>query len=274
MARQKIDKEFRKNILKARRWIEDIAKKDANEAETRTRVHDIFGMLMGYDRYKHITHEHEIPGAGETVRCDLAIQIDEKSSKPDFLVEVKKVNIDLVRRHIGQAASYAINIGCEWVLLTNGREWQLHHVSFDQPPPQTKLVESWNIINDEPVVLATKFSKVCYKTVRRGGLKQLWEESNVLTPQNMLKAIFSPSSISLIRRTLKRTTHVSISPEAIVGEIRRLLNESALTEMENVKISLPFKKQPKKEYVPKIQEEEKSKAPLTDKGEETSGTKY
>jgi len=154
MVKQKLDTEVRKNILKARKWIEDIAKKDANEAETRTRIHDIFGILMGYDRHKHISLEYEVPGAGEAIHCDLAIQIDhEESSKPNFLVEIKRVNMDLVHKHTGYAARYAIDLGCEWVLLTNGREWKLYHISFSKPP-QTALVESWNFWS-EPLRLDT-----------------------------------------------------------------------------------------------------------------------
>jgi len=256
MVKQKLDKEVRKNILKARKWIEDIAQKDANEAETRTRIHDICGILMGYDRFEHITHEYEVPGAGETVHCDLAIQIDHKeSSKPDFLVEIKRVNIDLALKHIGQAARYAIDIGCEWVLLTNSRDWKLYHISFGKPP-QTKLVESWNIINDDPVILAEKFALIGYKNIKRSGLARLWEKSNVLTPQNILKIILSEQSIISIRRELKKATEVTVSPEELVGAIRHMLNEAAVGEMEKIKISLPEKKQRKRKTISKSSKEQ------------------
>ena len=136
MARRKLDRETRKALLYARSLIEAIAKADSNEAETRKRIDHIFEALMGYDTFKHITQEYAIHGAGNTVHCDIAIQLDRESSKPDFLVEVKRVNIDLAPRHIRQAASYAIDIGCEWVLLTNSKEWKLYHISFGKPPRQ------------------------------------------------------------------------------------------------------------------------------------------
>ena len=245
MARQKLDKETRKAILKARSLIEVAAKTDANEAETRTRIHDIFGMLMGYDRYEHITQEYAIHGAGDTVHCDIAVQLDHKeASKPDFLVELKRVNIDLTSKHLRQAASYAIDIGCEWVLLTNGKEWKLYHISFGKPP-QTKLVDSWNLITGDTSILAGKFNLIGYKNIKRGGLAHLWEKSNVLAAQNLLKIILSEQSLTLIRRELKKATDVTVSPEEIVGAIRHILNEAAIGEMEKVKISLPAKKQEK-----------------------------
>jgi len=245
MAKQKLDKETRRAILEARSMIEAIAKADMNEAETRKRIDRLFETLMGYDTFKHVTQEYAIHGAGDTVHCDFAVQIDHKeSSKPDFLVEIKRVNIDLAPKHLRQAASYAIDIGCEWVLLTNSKEWKLYHISFGKPP-QTKLIDSWNLISDDLSILARKFDLIGYKNVKRGGLAKLWEKANVLSAQNILKVILSEESMVLIRRGLKRVTDVTVSPEEIVGAVRRLLNEAALAEMEKIRISLP-KRKPRK----------------------------
>ena len=255
MARQKLDKEVRKAILAARNMIEVVAKADGNEAETRRRVERIFESLMGYDTLKHITREHAVHGVGDTEYCDFAIQLDNKeSSVPIVLVELKKVNVDLMPKHLKQVSSYAINMGCEWVMLTNGKEWKLYHISFGQPP-QPKLVDSWNLINDDPIILAEKFSLVGYKNIKRGGLARLWEKSNVLTPQNILKIILSEQSIRLIRHNLKKATDVTVSPEEIVGAVRRLLNEAAVAEMEKVKISLPEKKERKRTTISRSSKE-------------------
>ena len=250
MAKQKLDKETRKAVLNARKMIEDAAKEDMNEAETRKRIDVIFGTLAGYDTLKHVTQEYAVHGAGETVHCDFAVQIDHKeSSVPDFVVEIKRVNIDLAPKHLRQAASYAIDIGCEWVLLTNSKEWKLYHISFDKPP-QTKLIDSWNLLSDDPAVSARKFDVIGYKNVKKGSLLRLWEKSNVLSAQNILKIILSEQSIASIRSKLKKATEVTVSPEEIIGAVRRMLNEAALTEMGKVSISLPVKKQRKRKTIP------------------------
>ena len=257
MAREKLDKHARKAVLDARKMMETIAKTDANEAETRSRVERMFESLMGYDVFKHITREHAIHGVGDTVHCDFAVQLDYKeSSRPNMLVELKRVNIDLQPKHLKQVASYAIDMGCEWVLLTNGKEWKLYHISYGQPP-QPKLINSWNLMNDVPATLVDKFSQISYRNVKRGGLARLWEKSNVLSAQNLLKVILSEHSISLIRRGLKRATDVAVSPEEIVGGIRHLLNEASLAEMDKVKISLPLKKQRRRGTVSKRSAENK-----------------
>lgn len=245
MVRQKLDKERRKALLNARSMIEAVAKADGNEAETRRRVERIFESLMGYDTLKHISREHAVHGVGDTEYCDFAIQLDNKESTiPVMMVELKRVNIDLMSKHLKQVSSYAINMGCEWVLLTNGKEWKLYHISFGQPP-QTKLVDSWNLLTDELVKLDEKFNLVGYKNIKKDGLTLLWEKSNVLTAHSILKIILSEESIRLIRRDLKKITGVTVSPEDIVGAVRHLLNEAAVGEMDKLKISLPAQKHKK-----------------------------
>ncbi len=81
-----------------------------------------------------------------------------------------------------------------------------------------------------------------------------WEVLNTLS-QNILKVILSEKSIIFIRGGLKKATDVAVSPEEIVGAIRHLLNEAALTEMGKVKISLPEKKQRKRKSISKSSKE-------------------
>jgi len=242
MARTKIDKNVRRAILDARRMIQEAEKNDCNEAETRRRIERMFESLMGYDVLKHLSRERAIRGAGETEHVDFAIQLGQgEKAKPVIMLEIKRVNVDLARKHLKQVSSYAINAGCEWILLTNSREWKLYHVSFGQPPV-TKLIHSWNILTDDVSVLAKRFELISFKSVRKGALDEVWEKTNVLTPRNLLQAVLSEDSIKLLRRELRKESGVLLSPEDIVSGLRRLLNETALTELENVRVSLPEQK--------------------------------
>lgn len=251
MARKKLDPETRKAIRDAQRMIADVAKADGNESETRRRVERIFESIMGYDIFKHITREHAIRGAGTTEHCDFAIQIDQgEETKPVIMVELKRVNIDLSPKHLKQVSSYAINIGCEWILLTNGKEWRLYHVSYGQPP-ETKLMQHWDLLNDDLAAIAAYFDVISYRNVKRSGLDELWQKASVLTPRNVLSAIVSEDSIKLIRRDLKKSTGVSVTPEEIVGALRRLLNENALIEMEDIKIIIPERKRQQRAKSPR-----------------------
>jgi hypothetical protein len=224
----------------------DAEKDDCNEAETRRRIERIFDSLMGYDVLEHLSRERAVRGPGETEHVDFAIQLDDQESAPPVvMVEIKRIGISLRPKHLRQVSSYAINAGCEWTILTNGREWRLYHITFGQPPV-TKLVRSWDLLADEAADLAKCFDLVSHKSVKRGKLSDLWEKTNVLLPRNMLQAILCEDAVKAMRRDLRRRTGVLVPLEDVVGGLRRLLNESALAELEGVRISIPGGKKERK----------------------------
>ncbi len=242
MPRTAIDKAVKKSILDARQIIQQAEKSDCNEAETRRRIERIFESLMGFDAFKHLSRERAVRGAGEMEHVDFNIQLAEgDDAKPEIMVEIKRVNVDLASKHLRQVSSYAINAGCEWILLTNAKEWKLYHVSFGQPPI-TKLIHLWNLLTDDVSVLAKRFEIISHKNLKKGGLGDLWQKTNVMHPRSLLEAILSESSLKAIRRELRKDSGVLLSPEEVVSGVRRLLNETALLELENVRITLPDRK--------------------------------
>ncbi len=242
MPRTALDKETKRAILDIKSMIHAAEKADCNEAETRRRIERIFESLMGYDVFKHLSRERAVRGAGETEHVDFAVQLDEgDAAKPEIMVEIKRVCVDLAPKHLKQVSSYAINAGREWILLTNSKEWRIYHVSFGQPPV-TKLIHSWNILTDDISTLAKRFELISYKNLKRGSLNDLWQKTNILHPRNLLQAILSEPSLSAIRRELRKDSGVMLSPEEIVSGVRRLLNETALSELEHVRISIPERK--------------------------------
>jgi len=241
MVRKTIDKELRRRIYDARRLIEKIMKADGNEAETRRRVERIFETVMGYNVLEHLSRERAIRGAGETEHVDFAVQLESgPDAEPIIMVELKRVGVDLALKHLKQVISYAIDSGCEWVLLTNSREWKLYHVEFGQPP-KTKLIEHWNLLTDDVGELAAKFEFVSYKKVKRGSLKKLWEKATVLSPSSLLASLVSQDSVRVLRRVLRKNTGVMIEAEDLIKGIQKLLNENAAIELSKMKIDFSRK---------------------------------
>ena len=251
MARSTIDPEVRSALRRCRRMMKEAEKDDCNEAETRRRIERIFDTVMGYDVLKHLSRERAVRGAGETEHVDFAVQLSEDSdAAPAIMVEIKRIGVDLKPKHLKQVSSYAINAGCEWTILTNGRDWRLYHITYGQPPV-TKLVRAWDLLTDEFVDLASAFDIVSFKRVRKGSLDDLWQKTNVLLPRNMLQAILSEGPMKSIRRELRKSTGVLVPLEDVVHGLRRLLNESALNELEDIRVSLPPKRSKKRRSKPK-----------------------
>jgi hypothetical protein len=236
------EKQKRRAIRDARSVVEQSLKADVNEAETRRRIERIFESVMGYDPFTHLSRERAVRGSGETEHVDFAIQLEAgESARPIIMVEIKRVAVDLARKHLKQVASYAIDAGCEWAVLTNSREWRLYHVSFGQPP-ETREIRSWDLLTDDVSDLVDGFDLISLRSLQRGALEELWQKTSVLLPRTLLEAIVFEKTLNSIRHQLKKRTGVRVTSEDVVKGIRALLNESAGAEIDDIKISLPKKR--------------------------------
>jgi len=237
MAKRTVPPDVRRAIKAAKGLVEYIAKTDGNEAETRQRVERIFEKVMGYD-IALLSREYAVKGAGMTEHVDFAVLLEANAdAKPVIMVELKRVGVDLASKHLRQVSTYAINAGCEWVLLTNGRDWRLYHVEFGQPPI-TKLVDQWNLLKDDIHVLAKKFDLLSFKSVRRGSLKKLLEKTTALAPESILAALLSSDSLRQARRVLRKKTDVLVDVADLVSSFRRLLNETAAKTLDELKLDI------------------------------------
>lgn len=250
----------RSSLREACQLIQDVYKMDGNEAETRKRLERIFENLLGYDGMKHLSREHAVRASGLTEHLDFAIRLDgAPDATPLMVVETKAVGVDLRQKHIKQATSYAINLGCNWILLTNGREWHVYHMEFRlNEPPDARLLEQWNLLNDDPADLLTKFATISYRSVKRGELGKLWETAKVLQPNSLLAAMLSRDSLKTMRRVLKKEAGVQIALEDIVEGIRKLFNDAAMNSMEEVELTWVSKKprRPRKQSTDTVLPEE------------------
>src|SRR4030042_1951579 len=102
------------------------ARKDGlNEADTVLRLCRFFEEILGYDGMQDISRETQL----KHKYVDICLKIDERIR---LLVEVKAADQKLRDRHIEQAQAYAAQNNYRWVLLTNGVEWNLYHLTFEE----------------------------------------------------------------------------------------------------------------------------------------------
>jgi len=267
MAKTKVSKEQRKVIRDARKMIDEVMKIDGNEAETRRRVERIFENVMGYDVLKYLTRERAVKGAGETEHVDFAIQLEQgPDARPIVIIELKRVGFELSKKHLGQVTSYAIDAGCEWILLTNGREWKVYHVEFGQPP-KVEILDSWNLLEDEISELIRKFEIISYRSIKRDGLNKTWKRVKVLAPKSLLAGIVAEDTFRIIRRNLRKNTGILVNNEEVYIGINKLLNEAAASAMGSIKIPKPVKRT-RKSKIKQEKEQTEEEVPEDTKGRE------
>lgn len=191
--------------------IQQQRQRDVSEADTVTLVKDILSDIFGFDKYAELTSEVAIRGT----YCDLGIRLEEKLVE---LIEVKAVGIDLNDRHLKQVVDYAANQGLEWVILTNGSVWQLHHVIFAKPI-DSRLVLSVDLtaVDWKKEAQLEQLYPFTSEGLVKGAHKELLDRQDA-TSRYIFAALLTKndSVIGMIRRELKRIVDVSVGEEEIV----------------------------------------------------------
>jgi predicted type IV restriction endonuclease len=202
----------------------------ANESNTVDRLRHFFEEVLGYDRVRDISSETEMKGK----YVDLCLKIDGNIC---MLVEAKAAAMQLRVRHIDQAKHYASENGFRWVLLTNGVEWNLYHVTFDEndgieyDPAFSVTLASEDL--DEAV---EKLGLIHKRSISRRGLERYWEEMSALCAGSIGKAIFHENVLRVLRRQLRRQCGVMIDPEDLAVAIHEMFSQEAREEMGPLRI--------------------------------------
>lgn len=193
--------------------------RDINESDTVVIIADFLSEVLGFDKYTEITTEFAIRGT----YCDLAVKI---GGTVQYLVEVKAIGISLKERHLRQAIAYASNHGVEWVILTNGINWQVHRLRFEQPI-SNDLVFALDIVAAGPrdgEVLERLFL-LTKEGLSKSAIEEFHERKDACSPFLVAAVLQSDQVLAVLRRELKR-----VSPKARieVDELRSVLKEEVL----------------------------------------------
>ena len=201
-----------------------------DESATRLMINSFLTDVLNYEELDEIKTEYAIKGT----YADYVIQLGKKQH---IVVEVKAIQIDLNDKHIRQAVNYAANEGIDWVLLTNGKQWQLYRVIFEKP------LRSQNVF-DLDLTELTEFKKAqeCFefltkKCVQRGDLEKFWNRFISVEPANMSKHFYNYETVKLMKRLLKKEVGINFSDEEVFEAIHQIVN--ADLEVEKPKMRKP-----------------------------------
>ena len=185
-------------------------KLDLDESSTRLMINYFLSSVLGYVELQDISTEHRISDK----YADYVIELGRKKH---FVVEVKAIKLDLSDKHFRQALEYAANEGIEWILLTNGRQFQLYRVIFKKPIDSKKVLDLDLLLNDakkcKDLILITK------KSVEQKEIEEYWKRFEVLEPGKLHRVFYRKEVVGLLRRLLKAKHCIKFSDDDLLESV-------------------------------------------------------
>lgn len=177
--------------------LEEARKADRSEEDTVTIVRDMLADVLGYDKYRDITGEYQIRGT----YCDLAVKVEDKVR---FLIEVKAADRTLKEAHLRQATDYAAKEGIDWVIVTNGLEWRVYRMLFEQPV-RHEHVFTIDLASSEPNLVGMLYM-LSREGAKKRAIREYHAQIRAFNRYSIAAAIISDPVVEVIRRELRRAS--------------------------------------------------------------------
>jgi len=196
---------------------------DLDESGTRLLINHFLTEMLGYKTLEEVKTEYMIKGT----YADYVIQL---SGKRHFLVEVKALSLNLSDKHLRQSINYGANEGIDWVVLTNGRCFELYRVIFEKPI-SNELVFSIDLSDVSNLKSNVEQLQFLHKeSVQKNGLEELWKRHSALSPKSLAKLIYSKEVIKFLQKELKKKHNAKFEEEYIENAVRRIASENIVIE--------------------------------------------
>ncbi len=230
---KKVVERFVKSVPKFQKVLQIAKDRDVNESDTVAVLNDIFGDVLGYDKYLEVTSELAIRGT----YCDLALRVEDKVQ---FLIEAKAVGIDLKESHMKQACDYGANHGVQWVVLTNGIEWKVYRIRFEQPI-NFDLVCTFDFLSLNP--RSEKNQEYLFLLAKEGLAKNsredFYEKVQSVNRYVIGNLILADPVLSVVRRELRRLADgMKIDVAEVEGIVRSQVLKREIVEGEDAEAAL------------------------------------
>jgi len=195
---KKINKEFQQQVG---RIALQLSKGTRNEEEARRWCVDMLkSSAIGY---KEADIETEARVLGK--RVDIALKDD---GKIFMVIECKAATVNINLPAIQQAATYAVALGAEWAVVTNGHDWSLYHVSPTKgvEPDITEIFDI-SILDEDGIseddayclYLLTK------EAIESGETKKLFHEINCTSIERIKSVVMSDEVVSILKKKLEES---------------------------------------------------------------------
>lgn len=141
---KKVRERLRAGVRRFKPLLKAAKARDASRADTATLALDLLSDLFGFDRYTEVTSEL----ANREAVYDFAIH---SGGSAAMLVRVSPIGTAPDDRYLLATAQHALLHGVEWIILTNGIGWQVHHVEdTGDTRPETPIVLAFDLSHMQP----------------------------------------------------------------------------------------------------------------------------
>lgn len=204
--------------------------RDLNESDTVSIISDMLAEIFGYDKYLDVTSEFAIRGT----YCDLAIKIN---NKIEYLIECKSIGTQLKENHIKQAVDYGANQGVNWVVLTNGINWRLYKIRFEQPIAADLVYEFDMTALSPRADEAKELIYILHKDAIEKNYRQAhYEKTQMINPYTVAQILLSDSVVNAVRKEVRKLSDdLKLEPDEIREMLSACVIKRDLIESEEAK---------------------------------------
>lgn len=198
MLPKKVAERLAKELPAFQKILQSAKDRDINESDTVVIVSDLLATVFGFNKYSEITTEFCIRGT----YCDLAVKVDDSIQ---YLIEAKAIGLGLKDNHLRQAVSYGANKGIPWIVLTNGINWDVYRIRFEQPI-QTDLVCSIDLLSINPKKIddQEKLFILCREGLSKAAMAQFAERVQSVNRFVIAAILQTEPVVSLVKKELKK----------------------------------------------------------------------
>lgn len=214
----------RERVQKGLRRFKSVAQKaranGAQESDTRMIVSSIVSDALGWDAFENLTGEYRIRGT----YADFVIRTE---GRHFAVVEVKAITVKLADKHITQAVNYAAGEGVEWVLLTNGAEWDLYRVHFSKPIAH-ELVFRVDILSEDqkPKEKVDLLYLLTPEAQRKDELEAYYQRGKAVSGRNIARLLLSEAVLTKLRAEIKADSGYRLA----LDELGQILVQNVMRE--------------------------------------------
>ncbi|MBM3952744.1 MAG: restriction endonuclease subunit R [Rhodospirillales bacterium] len=235
--KKRIADRIRQQLKRYQSILAEAKGRDINEPDTVTILIDMLADLFGYNKFTEVTKEFAIRGT----YCDLAIQVGQDIR---FLIEAKAIGVPLKENHIKQAVDYAANEGIEWVILTNGAQWQIYKVQFQQPIDKT-LVFEVDVLQSNPrdPQIIEYFGNLTKEGFTQSSMTTFYQQQQVTSRFSLAELLFNERVLKALRKEIKKIApKLKIDIDALAVTLRNEVLKREVIESDEAKQAVHFLK--------------------------------